>query len=104
MCCIGISKYFDIFLLSLTVLISSSVIPSGYEYKNLIHFIPSISDNFCNNSANLVSPYISTPYLVVSCAITISSLIPFFANNFASSKISSIVLLTNGPLIYGIAQ
>ena len=46
----------------------------------------------------------STPYLLVSCAITINSLYPCFANSFASSRTSSIFLLTNFPLIYGIAQ
>ena len=103
-CWIGISKYFAIFSLFFTISINSSFIPSGYEYKNLIHLISGIADNCCNNSASLGSPYKSSPYLVVSCAITISSLIPLPANILASSIISSILLLTNGPLIYGIAQ
>jgi hypothetical protein len=42
--------------------------------------------------------------LVVSCAITINSFIPFLANISASSNISFIFLLINFPLIYGIAQ
>jgi len=40
----------------------------------------------------------------VSCAIIIISFIPLSARIFASSTISSCGLLTNGPLIYGIAQ
>ena len=55
-------------------------------------------------SASIGLLYKSKPYLVVSCAITTNSFIPFLANNFASSIISSSGLLINGPLIKGIAQ
>ena len=55
-CCIGISKYLAILGLFATVSISSSVIPSGYEYKNLIHSIPFILLISCNSSANLLFP------------------------------------------------
>lgn len=83
------SKYLHIFSSVLTTSISSSVMVSGYVYKNLIHLIPSILQSFFKSSGNFAFPYKSIPYLPVSCAITINSFIPFFANISASSNISS---------------
>ena len=103
-CWIGISKYLAIFFSFFTTCINSSVIPSGYEYKNLIQCSSFILQSSVKSSASFDFPYKSTPYFVVSWAIIINSLIPFFAIVFASSKISSIGLLTNNPLMYGIAQ
>jgi len=104
MCCIGISKYLHIFSFSFTTFINSSVISSGYVYKNLIHFRFSILQSLCNNSASIGFPYTSIPYLDVSCAIKIISLLPDSTIFLVSSSISSIFLLTYFPLMYGIAQ
>lgn len=83
------SKYLHIFSSDLTTSISSSVIVSGYVYKNLIHLNPSILQSFFRSSGSFASPYMSIPYLPVSCAITINSFIPFLAKIFASSSMSS---------------
>ena len=56
MCCIGISKYLHILSFSFTTFINSSVISSGYVYKNLTHFKSFILHNSVNNSASLGFP------------------------------------------------
>ena len=67
-------KNYGIVLLILTI----PYLVLGYKIfykgiKNLIHLNPSILHSLSSNSASLDSPYKSIPYLVVSCAITISS-------------------------------
>ncbi|MNP53360.1 hypothetical protein D3C76_1478300 [compost metagenome] len=73
-------------------------------YNILIHFIPSISESFLRSSGNLYSPYMSNPYLEVSCDIIQISCTPFLAKFSASLIMSSKFLLLNSPLISGIAQ